>query len=482
MLSKPENESIKEVVRNSLINGSSYYEGDYRVIQTGKIISIIVRLNAVYTDDNIVSGCGGLVEDVSERKKNESIQKALFDISEEASRKTSINKLYRKFHEIIKTLMSADNIYIAMHNSETNLITFPYHVDQYDANPETLEFKNGLTEYILRTKKSQIITEAMDKALQAKGEVDLTGESSKVWVGIYLEFEGVYSGVLALQDYENENAYSEKDLKILQFVSRQIVKVLDMQYANRRLNESFNELSVAKKELEIINKNKDRFFSIIAHDLRSPFNTLLGISEMISGDMDEMSMREVKEISSVIHSSTQNLFKLIENLLSWSRLQMGSFYIEPKEIKVRDIANSVLEILDITANEKEVLIQNNIKNMKAFADKECVKTVFRNLVSNAIKFTKRSEGIINLTSKELPEFIEITIADNGVGIKSSIVKNLFSINEKTSYAGTENESGTGLGLILCKDLIEKNNGKIWVESKYGKGSRFTFTLPKTTSN
>ena len=140
------------------------------------------------------------------------------------------------------------------------------------------QFGNGWTEVVLKSEKSQIITPEISDEITKKQIVDLFGRPSLVWIGIYLEFEGDYKGVLALQDYDNPNAYSEEDIKILQFVSEQIAKVLDKKYADRRLKESIEELSDAKKELEKINQNKDRFFSIIAHDLRAPFNTLLGVT------------------------------------------------------------------------------------------------------------------------------------------------------------------------------------------------------------
>ncbi len=477
MLKNLKDEKLKKAVITCLTIGSSYYEDYYTSVTSGKTLPVTVRFNAVYDGDNSISGGIGLVEDISERKKNENLQKALFDISETASKTISMKELYQELHGIIKKLMPAKNMYVATHNSETNLVSFPYHVDEYDDLPTEHQFGNGLTEYILKTKKSQIITQKTDIELQQSGKVSQVGKPVLIWVGVYLEFEGNYKGVLALQDYTNANAYNEDDLKILKFVSSQIVKVLDKKYADRRLRNFVKELFEAKQELEIINENKDRFFSIIAHDLRSPFNTLLGVSEMISGDMDDMSMKEVKEISRVIHSSTQNLFKLIENLLSWSRLQMGAFVVEPIELKICNVVKSVLEILKITAKEKEITIVNNIANTNVFADEECVKTVLRNLIGNAIKFTKRC-GKIELSSKSTDKFVEITISDSGVGMDQSTVQEIFSINKKTSTAGTENESGTGLGLILCKDLIEKNNGKIWAISEFGKGSQFSFTLPK----
>ena len=322
MITDLKDKKLINAVKKSLSEGSSIYEDYYTSVTSGYTLPVTVRFNAIYSDNKSIIGGVGLVEDISERKNSEKLQKALFDISEEAGRTTSMKELYVSLHRIIKTLMPAENFYVSIYNQVSNIISFPYHCDQYDKQPDKREFQNGLTEYILRTKRSNIIdSEAYQKLIES-GEVEPRGKRTEVYVGIYLEFEGNYRGVLALKDYDNPKTYSEEDMKVLQFVSAQIIKVLDKKYADRRLRESVKELSEAKRELEIINKNKDRFFSIIAHDLRSPFNTLLGVSEMISGDMDDMSMREVKEISNVIHSSTQNLFKLIENLLSWSRLQM----------------------------------------------------------------------------------------------------------------------------------------------------------------
>lgn len=477
MLTTLKDLELKEVVQKSLTIGSGVYKNFYTSVISGKTIPVVGRFNAVYSDGKQIIGGVGLIEDITDRNNHEKLQKALFEISATSSKMISIRELYKELHEIIKRLMPAENLFVAIHNKQTNLITFPYHVDKYDSPPKPKNFGNGLAEYILRTKTSQIISADMDKELQKKGEVELSGESAQIWVGVYLDFEGDYQGVLALQDYENPDAYSQEDLKVLQFVSEQIVKVLDKKYADRRLLESVEQLSLAKKELEVINKNKDMFFSIIAHDLRAPFNTLLGVTEMISGNMDDMSMKEVKEISSVIHSSTNNLFKLIENLLSWSRLQMGVFQINPVKLSILEVINDVLEVVSYSALDKKIMIENKITDLNAIVDKECLKTVARNLISNAIKFTNRFGNII-LSSVELENHIQITIKDNGVGIKEEAIPKLFSISSKTSTIGTESEKGTGLGLILCKDLIEKNNGTIWVKSQFGKGSEFSFTIPK----
>ena len=425
---------------------------------------------------NKIIGVIGVGRDITKRTKDELLQKALYSISEEASKSETIEIFYKSLHKIIETLMPAKNFYIAIHNNETNIISFPYFADEYDSVPENHLLGKGLSGYILKTKKSQIITEAMDRELQKNGEVEESGEYAKVWVGIYLEFEEKYKGVLVIQDYDNENAYSSEDLKVLQFVSEQIVKTIDKEYAEVRLKNSVADLLKIKKELEIINKNKDKFFSIISHDLRSPFMALMGISQMISEDMDSMSVGDVKEMTSNIHSSTKNLYKLLENLLSWSRLQMGAHQIVPKIINLKEITVSVKISLQLSTDEKNITVMDNVEEIYAYADDDCIKTILRNLINNAIKYTNRGGKII-LLAKPIDNFVEFSVEDNGVGMREKTLNNLFFITEKNSLAGTEEETGTGLGLILCKELVEKNGGELKVESEFGKGSKFTFTLP-----
>ncbi len=465
--------SVTEAIREK-----KYYEIEHRIVRKDGTIKWVLQQGKVFFDsDNIPHKMFGIIRDVTERRQGQKLQKALYDISEEANKTTSMAELYGKLHEIIKTLMPANNFYIAIHNIKTNLLTFPYYSDEYDDLPKDRLFGNGLTESILRSKKNRVFT--AEDFEEISKTTNIHGKLPVVWIGIYLKFEGNYRGVLVLQDYQNSNAYSDEHLKIIQFVSEQIIKVLDKRYADRRLQESIVELSKSKKELEIINSNKDRFFSIIAHDLRAPFNTLLGVTEMVSGDIDEMSKNEMKDIFDIIHSSTDNLFKLIENLLNWSRLQMGTFHISPEVLSINMILLETLEIVKYFAKEKSIIIENNIADTQVYADAECMKTVLRNLINNAIKFTHKN-GKIVITSLILETHYQISVEDTGVGMSDEVVSNLFDITQKTSTLGTENEKGTGLGLMLCKDLVEKNNGQIWVESKSNKGSKFSFTIPIKT--
>ena len=251
-----------------------------------------------------------------------------------------------------------------------------------------------------------------------------------------------------------------------------------LEIRRKKMEELNMSLQESQKELLELNENKNKFFSIIAHDLRSPFMALSGISQMISEDMDSMSVKEVKNMASVIYNSTQNLYKLMENLLHWANIQMDTLKISPSKIDIKKISEQVVLTFQLPLNEKNITVVNNIKKTFAFADEECVKTILRNLINNAIKFSNKGSKI-KLSSRIIKSksVVKISVKDFGVGITKTTLAKIFSIKEKVSKKGTNNEIGTGLGLILSKELVEKNNGNIFVQSKVGEGSEFSFTLP-----
>jgi len=235
------------------------------------------------------------------------------------------------------------------------------------------------------------------------------------------------------------------------------------------------------KEIELkLNKlliTKDKFFSIIAHDLKNPFNTLIGLSQLLVHGYDRMNIEKVKYFHENFYQISKDGYELLVNLLEWSRSQMGSIEFNPVKLNLSDLAKETFSLYNAKANEKEILLTNNLKKTsEIIADKNMLKTVFRNIVSNALKFTERG-GVIEIHEKDSKDSKEITIRDTGVGISPENIKKLFSLEENYTIEGTEDEAGTGLGLILCKEFIDKHNGEIHIESKVGFGSKFIFTLP-----
>lgn len=254
--------------------------------------------------------------------------------------------------------------------------------------------------------------------------------------------------------------------------------IIKQNYELKDLNVNL-EAKVAQrtKELEEINRTKDKFFSIIAHDLKNPFNSLLGFSELLLENLKDFSLDKIEEYISIIFDTSQSSFALLENLLDWSRSQTGGLIIEKKKLDIHKIAADNIILLESHALKKGIRFYNDVYlGTACFADYNMTNTVLRNLLSNAVKYTNE-DGKITIDCQAVGNMVKVTVCDNGVGISEKVIDNLFRIDQNVSTRGTANETGTGLGLILCKEFVEKNGGEISVESELGEGTTFHFTLP-----
>ncbi|MGE5497774.1 MAG: ATP-binding protein, partial [Syntrophothermus sp.] len=231
-------------------------------------------------------------------------------------------------------------------------------------------------------------------------------------------------------------------------------------------------------ELAALNATKDKFFSIIAHDLRGPINSLVSLSGLAIEDFDSLPHEEVKFYMENINGASKRIVTHLENLLHWSRLNSGRMPFNPEKINLCEIADNTVAMVIGNAVGKNVEINNNISDgCYAFADKNMITSVVQNLISNAIKFTSAG-GHITLSSSGSDNHITVCVTDTGIGISPDNIEKLFRIDVHHTTIGTGNEKGSGLGLILCNELIKRNGGTIRVESEKGKGSSFIFTLEK----
>jgi len=237
------------------------------------------------------------------------------------------------------------------------------------------------------------------------------------------------------------------------------------------------QIEEQRKELETLNATKDKFFSIIAHDLKNPFASLIGASDFLVNSSQELSQEQMTNFLTIINSSAKQGYRLLENLLEWSRMQTGIIAWQPEQVDLWDLVNEVVHLLRGSAENKQIYLVARVdEDLSAFADPNMINTVVRNLVSNAIKFTPCG-GEVVVESRQTKDFVEITVRDSGIGIKPEDIEKLFRIDEQVVQNGTENETGTGLGLILCKEFIDKHKGQLFVKSEANKGSSFIFTLP-----
>ena len=276
--------------------------------------------------------------------------------------------------------------------------------------------------------------------------------------------------------------YSTNESRMLDFSTTLIIAISIIGVMTIMFKQSYDKerevVKLQSEELKELNATKDKLFSIISHDLRNPFNNLLNISRQLSQNMDKYTISEVKENIKMIEASSKRGYELLENLLEWSMSQRGNIQYNPVLFNIYDVVKECLLVTENQINNKKVQIHLNIDNhSNMIADYNMIKTVFRNLITNAIKYSNEGGNIFIASEIKTNEII-LTVKDEGVGIEKEDLVKLFQIDKKYTTPGTANEQGTGLGLILCKEFIQKNNGKMEVESEINKGTTFKISIPQ----
>lgn len=403
---------------------------------------------------------------LKEKASENRVQQFLYEVSKLSFEDLDLRAFLQNIHERISELMSANNFYTAIYHKEKEMYSFPYYADQFDeVDPNEYEkLEESLTDYIRKSGKAEIITADREKEI-FNNKFDVVGKYSKVWIGAPIWDPETHEvmGVIALQDYEHEDVYDETDVKILEIIAGNIGLFI----------ERINNLERLKKA----NSTKDKFFSIIAHDLRNPFQHLLSSSEFLLEELNAGRIEDAIELAKIINDSANNSYNLLKDLLKWSRSQMDSLYHNPSRFNICELLIETISQFEIHYRQKEIDVELKAPaETFVYADEEMVKFVVRNLLSNAIKFT-RHKGKVVISAELRNSRAVISISDNGVGMDNEQMKTLFDITEKKSTLGTQQEKGTGLGLVICKEFVEKNGGTLAVESKKGNGTTFRVSLP-----
>ncbi len=238
------------------------------------------------------------------------------------------------------------------------------------------------------------------------------------------------------------------------------------------------ELKESEESLKILNASKDKFFSIIAHDLRSPLNSFLGLTQIMAEELPDLTMSQVQEIAVQMSKSARNLNRLIENLLQWSQIQKGAISFTPAFFELKPLVDECIEMMQENAKIKGIDIYVNIPDkLEVYVDSNIIKSVVRNLVSNSLKFTSDGGKVTLFTTADKYRNVTFSIRDNGIGMNKTMIDSLFMIDTHNNRKGTKDEPSTGLGLLLCREFVEMHGGRIWAESKEGEGSTFNFTIP-----
>ncbi|MHB1106137.1 MAG: PAS domain S-box protein [Lutibacter sp.] len=540
----------------------------------------------------------GILRDVSEKKKNDDVLDVLLKISKKGYASSSLKEFVQYIQTELGRIIDTSNFYIAFINREKQTINIPF--ISGEESEEEFPAEKSMTAHLINSNKPIFIHSDGIEQLLKQGVIKQIGPLSKVWLGIPLRVNDEAIGAIVVQSYDNENAFKESDIELLEFVashislsiqrqkihqetliSKQILRNVldnipinvfwkdtasnflgvnaislkemsleresevigksDFDFYERNDAEKYKadeeeiilsgkpklnlqeshikngekrcyvtnkipffdenkkvigivgtsediserkrtqmEMEKLSGELKLQNETKNKFFSIVSHDLINPIAGIIGFSELLKENYEDLKPEKIKSFATIINKSANFTLTLLHDLLEWSRVQIGSIAPEFENFILSDLLSHNIAGVSPLVSSKNINLKANFpENLNVFGDKKMISTIIRNLLSNAIKFTSKG-GTITISSKEMmlnnKKIIETTIADTGIGMSEEKIKNLFKIEHNYRSAGTDKESGSGLGLVLCKEFIEKNNGTIKVISEENAGSSLIFTL------
>ena len=412
-----------------------------------------------------------IITDISEIKKRVRIQQTIVRILQSVNHSLTLDQQFDYLQKTLIDFIDIKNICFALYDKTKNLLTFPSFSDEFDEKPKERNFSNGIIEFVIKSARIQLLNYDEINKLIAEKTISFKEKVPKVWLGIPVELEENLTLVIVCKEYFNENFLGEKEVELISAIILPLTRVLE-----RKLLEM--EKNQALKELEELNQTKDKFFSILSHDLRSPFDSILGFTEILKNEFEELSKEEIKIYLESLYQSSRHIYNLLTNLLHYSKFQLGKTEFNPKKINLYSALLDTIGILSGNALKKDISLLNLIsQDVFVSADSDMLNSIFMNLISNAIKFTKRG-GEVKVFCEAYENFVKISVQDNGIGIEKGEIERLFKLDYKKSTYGTENESGTGIGLLIVKQYVEKHGGTITANSKVGEGTTMTFTIPK----
>lgn len=399
--------------------------------------------------------------DITSLEKSLRQKDVLYLISQALNKKGSLQELLKEVHQHLSAIIKVENLMVAFYEEDTNSFTLPYMVDAFD-HFASFSAANTMSGVVIRKKKSFYLHKSEIKKFVEDGSIVVQGAVPMVWIGVPMIVDGEAIGVIVAQDYDDEQGLTRDDLNMLEFLSEQIAMVVYRKNTDEKLSE----------DVEL----KNRIFSIIAHDLRAPFHSLISLTSLLEED-DELTPEEQKEVFTSLHETSRNGYNLLENLLLWARGREGRHDQYRETLNLKNLTDEVLFFQKHGAQFKDIVLENNISDdLIITSDINKLKTILRNLVSNAVKYSYKG-GKVTVSARTRPGKLEVYVSDEGVGMKSEQMEMLFNPARDFTTPGTDNEKGAGLGLHLSKDFVRQMGGEIDVKSKKDQGSTFWFTIP-----
>jgi PAS domain S-box-containing protein len=434
-----------------------------------KIYVSLIATSLVINNENVAHL--GIYRDITSERKNLLLQEILYNISSAALKQYEIKEIYPIIVHELSKIWDTNNFFIALYDKTSETLSLPFFADEKD-NFYEIPTKKTITGWVINNNRSVLLKENDLKILEEAGDVDLVGTPCKVWMGVPLKVENNIIGVMCLQDYNDENKFSQDDLYVLDFIANQIAIALQ-----RRM--MLDNLIIARQKAEEAAQSKQIFMSTMSHEIRTPLNEVIGITNLLlQGSPREDQMDFIKTLK----FSGNHLLTLVNDVLDYNKMESGKLVFEQTQFNLSDFLDEILRSYSFRSKAKHLNFDirkgNNIPT-EVIGDPIRLNQILSNLLSNALKFTNK--GSITVTVNELNRVnnqskLEFAVTDTGIGITKEKHSLIFESFTQASSDTTRHFGGTGLGLAICKKLIELQGGSITIESEPDKGSTFRFVL------
>ena len=438
--------------------------------KSGNKIHVTLVATAIVINNEIVANLG-IYRDITTERKNQLLQEILFNISTAALKQYDIKEIYPIIVQELSKIWDTNNFFIALYDKNSETLSLPFFTDEKD-NFYEIPTKKTITGWVINNNKSVLLKQKDLKYLDESGNIDLVGTPCKVWMGVPLKVESETIGVMCLQDYNNEDKFSQDDLYIMDFIANQIAIALQ-----RRM--MLDNIILARKKAEEAAQSKQLFMSTMSHEIRTPLNEVIGITNLLlQGNPREDQMDYIKALK----FSGNHLLTLVNDVLDYNKMESGKIIFEQTQFDLFDFLDEIMRSYSFRSKAKNLSFDIKKENdlpVEVIGDPIRLNQILSNLLSNALKFT--IHGSIHVIVKEIgrntnQSKIEFSVVDTGIGIPKEKHTVIFDSFTQASSDTTRHFGGTGLGLAICKKLIELQGGTITIESEPDKGSTFRFVM------
>jgi PAS domain S-box-containing protein len=442
----------------------------------GNKIQVLIIVTAIVVENRIVAFMG-IYRDITIEKKTQLLQEILYNISTEALKLYDVKEIYPIIVKQLGKIWNTDNFFIALYDNSTDTLSFPFFEDEKDSFHE-ISAKKTLTGWVIRNNKSVLLKEDEINLLDESGEIELFGTPCKVWMGVPLKVENDTIGVMCLQDYNDENKFTNDDLYLLDFIANHVAVAIHREII-------LDNLIQARRKAEDAAQATNFFMSTMSHEIRTPLNEVIGITNLLlQGNPGEDQIDYLKTLK----FSGNHLLTLVNDVLDYNKIESGKIAFEKTQFNFGDFLDDIMRSYSFRSKTKNLsfeIIKSNDLPAEVIGDPIRLNQILSNLLSNALKFT--NTGGITLTVKELARTnnqsnLEFVVSDTGIGIPKDKHQIIFERFTQASTDTTRKFGGTGLGLTICKRLIELQGGTISLESEPGKGSSFRFDISINVSD